>query len=98
VTDSNAPLPPGGGVFVSRDPVLVFVLNLLVGGGCGYLILGQKAKGIAAIALWVLGIFGCFWPSALVALFAAVDGYLQAQTLQQGRPIGAWTFFRQSGR
>lgn len=77
-----------------KDPVLVLVLNLLVAGGVGYLIMGQKVKGIVAIVAWVLGlIFTCGAASGLVAIVAAVDGYLQAQQLQAGHPVGPWTFF-----
>src|SRR4028118_1461955 len=74
-----------------KDPILVLVLNLLVAGGVGYLIMGQKMKGIVAIIVWVVGWALCGIPSVLVAVVAAIDGYLQAQQLQQGRPVGQWT-------
>ena len=97
------PPPPGGGSTSNeliypttppKDPVLVLVLNLLVAGGVGYLIMGQKVKGIVAIGVWIVGlIFTCGAASGLVAIVAAVDGYLQAQQLQAGHPVGPWTFF-----
>ena len=41
--------PPGGGLVYPtnppKDPILVLVLNLLCG-GVGYIIMGQKMKGI----------------------------------------------------
>ena len=54
------PAPPAGGagsgelVYPAtppKDPILVLVLNLLVLGGVGYIIIGQKTKGIVAIDL-----------------------------------------------
>ncbi|HEU4520521.1 MAG TPA: hypothetical protein VFT12_00865 [Thermoanaerobaculia bacterium] len=96
----TAPPPGGGGtggglVYPStppKDPILVLVLNLLIG-GVGYLIMGQKTKGIVAIVIWVLGWALCGIPSGIVAVLAAIDGYLQAQQLQQGKPVGEWTWF-----
>lgn len=92
--------PPGGAggaklVYPStppKDPVLVAILNLLIG-GVGYLVLGQQTKGIVAIIIWVVGWAACGIPSAVVAVLAAIDGYLQAQQLQQGKPVGEWTWF-----
>ncbi len=69
------------------------VLNLLVLGGVGYIIMGQKTKGIVTIVAWLAGGVACFVPSGILAIITAIDGYLQAQQLQQGYPIGEWTFF-----
>jgi hypothetical protein len=71
----------------------VLILNLLLLGGVGYIIMGQKTKGIVAIVAWVVGLASCGVVSGLVGVFAAIDGYLQAQQLQQGHPVGEWTFF-----
>jgi hypothetical protein len=93
------PPPAAGGDLVypttpPKDPILVLVLNLLVAGGVGYLIMGQKMKGIVAIVSWVVLLFvTCGAGSGLVAIVAAVDGYMQAQQLQAGHPVGQWTFF-----
>ena len=77
-----------------KDPILVLVLNLLVAGGVGYIIMGQKTKGIVAIVAYVILLFvTCGAGSGLVAIVAAIDGYLQAQQLQQGKPVGQWTWF-----
>jgi len=87
--------PSGGGSGMiypgtpPKDPILVLVLNLLVCGGAGYIILGQKMKGIIAIVIWVaVAIPTCGVVSLLLALAAAIDGYLQAQQLRLGHPIG----------
>jgi hypothetical protein len=96
---SAPPSAPGGGGIIypttpPKDPILVLVLNLLVAGGVGYIIMGQKVKGIVAIVAWViLLIVTCGAGSAVVGIVAAIDGYMQAQQLQQGHPIGEWTFF-----
>jgi hypothetical protein len=100
---SSTPNPPtspaSGGDLVypaqpPKDPVLVLVLNLLVLGGVGYIIIGQKTKGIVAIVAWVLGLASCGIVSGIVAIVAAIDGWMQAQELQQGHPVGQWTFFK----
>jgi hypothetical protein len=88
----------GGGEIVyptnpPKDPILVAVLNLIVAGGVGYIIMGQKTKGIVAIVIWLVGLVLCGIPSMIVSLVGAIDGYLQAQQLQQGKPVGQWTFF-----
>lgn len=93
------PAPAGGGGLVypttpPKDPILVLVLNLLLAGGVGYIIIGQKMKGIVAIVAWVILLFvTCGAGSGLIGIVAAIDGYLQAQQLQQGHPVGEWTFF-----
>lgn len=95
----GAPVGPGGGDLVypttpPKDPILVLVLNLLLAGGVGYIIMGQKTKGIVAIVAYVILLFvTCGAGSGLVAIVAAIDGYLQAQQLQQGKPVGQWTWF-----
>jgi TM2 domain-containing membrane protein YozV len=102
---SSTPTPPpsspssGGGEIIypqqpPKDPVLILVLNLLLLGGVGYIIIGQKMKGIAAIVLWLLGLFTCGIGSGIVAIVGAIDGWMQAQELQKGNPVGQWTFFQ----
>jgi hypothetical protein len=96
------PTPPtsggGGGDLVypatpPKDPILVLVLNLLLA-GVGSIVLGQKTKGIVAlVAAIVIAIPTCGTGFGLIAIVMAVDGYLQAQQLQQGKPVGQWTFF-----
>lgn len=103
MSDYTPPPPPaaagpGGGGLVyptnpPKDPILVMVLNLLVAGGVGYIIMGQKTKGIVAIVVWLVGLVACGIPSGIVSILGAIDGYLQAQQLQQGHPVGEWTFF-----
>lgn len=96
------PPPPAGGagggdlVYPTqppKDPILILVLNLLLLGGVGYIVMGQKTKGIVAIAAFiVLTVVTCGLGS-IIAVVTAIDGYLQAQQLQQGHPVGQWTFF-----
>ena len=106
--NSYTPPPPppvsggggtGGGDLVypttpPKDPILILVLNLLLMGCIGYFIMGQKMKGIATLVVWILGLASCGIVSGLVAIVAAVDGYMQAQQLQAGHPVGQWTFFQ----
>src|SRR5690349_3032938 len=103
-TPPPPPPPPatgggGGGDIVNptqppKDPILVLVLNLLVAGGVGYIIMGQKTKGIVAIIAWaVLLPLTCGVGAGILSIVTGIDGYLQAQQLQQGRPVGQWTWF-----
>jgi len=79
-----------------KDPVLIAVLNALVAGCVGYLMIGQKMKAITAVIVWVVGaIFTCGTVSLLVSVVAAIDGYMQAQHLKAGTPVAQWTFFDQ---
>ena len=56
--------------------------------------MGQKTKGIVAIAVAIVGgVFTCGVVSLIVGVLGAVDGYLQAQQLKAGNPVGQWTFF-----
>jgi len=106
MTDYTPPPPPpvqggggtGGGDLIypaqpPKDPILILVLNLLLLGCVGYFIMGQKMKGIATLVVWILGLASCGIVSGLVAIATAIDGYLQAQQLQAGHPVGQWTFF-----
>jgi hypothetical protein len=102
-TSTPPPPPPatgGGGDLIQpqqppKDPILILVLNLFVAGCVGYFMIGQKNKGIVAIIAWVIGLVPplCGTVSGLVCIVAAIDGYLQAQQLQQGHPLRQWSFF-----
>jgi hypothetical protein len=95
----SSPVPGGGGELVyptnpPKDPVLILILNLLLFGGVGYLVMGQKMKGIVAIVVAIVGgILTCGAGALVVGAFGAVDGYLQAMQLKAGHPLGQWTFF-----
>jgi hypothetical protein len=94
--------PPGlkGGATIQpttppKDPILVLVLNLLVAGGVGYIIIGQKMKGIIAIVAWCILLFvTCGIGSGILSIVTAIDGYFQAEALKAGSPVGEWTFFK----
>jgi hypothetical protein len=91
-----------------KDPLSVLLLNLVF--VCvGYFVIGQWQKGLAGVVAFLLElliVFGvgavtlgygaCFVIPLALALHAAliVDGYLQAQALKNGYPIGQWTFFK----
>ncbi len=95
---STPPAAPSGGDIVypqnpPKDPVLIAVLNLVVAGCLGYFMIGQKMKGIVAVIAWVAGLATCGVVSGLVAIVAAIDGYMQAQQLKAGFPVAQWTFF-----
>ena len=79
------------------DPILVLFLNLVPGGGWGYLFLRQWAKAIIAIVIYVPVAIITWGPGAvLLSIITAIDAYLQAKQLDAGRTIGQFTFFKQS--
>jgi hypothetical protein len=88
----------------ASPPEVAATANLFF--GAGYALLGQKRKAVLAAVAQLIGhalpffIFnGIFsWLLMFVALnipiTAAIDAYLQAEQLEQGKPIGQWTWFR----
>lgn len=97
---STSPPPPaadGGGAIAPsnppQDPILILVLNLFVGGCLGYFKIGQTQKAIAALISFIgLAFVALCAGPVFVAILAAIDGYMQAQQLEAGHPIGQWTF------
>ncbi len=68
------------------NPVVIAVLNVLLFGGVGYLMIGQQKKGIISIvATVVLSMCGIGF---IIPLITAYDGYLLGQKLQNGEEIG----------
>jgi TM2 domain-containing membrane protein YozV len=96
---SPSPISGGGGELVyptnpPKDPILILLLNLFLFGGVGSIILGQKTKGIVYIIVsLIIAIPTCGTGSLAIGALGAVDGYLQAQQLKAGHPVGQWTFF-----
>jgi hypothetical protein len=73
------------------NPVLLAVLNLFVGGGLGYFLMGQKKKAIISfVVCWVVPAITCgiAFPLAIFAWVTAYDAYLLGQKLQTGQAIG----------
>jgi len=68
------------------NPILLAILNLFLFGGVGYLLMGQKKKGIIAIVIFV--VTSCVGLSPIAAIIFAYDAYLLGQKLQQGESIG----------
>jgi hypothetical protein len=77
-----------------RDPVTMLFLSGCCLPGLGQYLLGQSGKGI--VILVAAGL--CAWVSSGAALLlalpvAALDCYLLADKLKNGKVIGAWEFF-----
>jgi TM2 domain-containing membrane protein YozV len=84
----------------AKDPILMAVLSFFIP-WLGQLVLGQTAKGIVMFLLTPI-LFAIFVIATLgmglivlpfVDLIAAVDAYLLAKKLKEGRAIGNWEFF-----
>lgn len=74
-----------------QDPLLMALLSGCCLAWLGQIILGQTTKGLVMLAISItlcflaVGIF--FWP------IAAVDAYLIAKKLKEGKPVKQWEFF-----
>lgn len=68
------------------NPIVVAILNLWLLGGVGYLMMGQKKKGIMSIVATLL--LSCFGIGIIVPFITAYDAYLLGQKLQSGQAIG----------
>jgi len=89
MTDVPPPPPSLGG---GKDPLVILLVNLLA--GAGYFFLGQKAKGITAVVLWlIVGVVTCGSGAGVLSILYAVDGFFQARQTQDGFALGPWTFF-----
>lgn len=99
MTEPSIAPPPatGGGVPAPRDPVLILIANLIGFGGIGYLLLGRRTKAIVAMVIFcIAGVLTCGWGALVLSAITAVDGYMQAQHVKNGRVIDDTTFFNQS--
>jgi TM2 domain-containing membrane protein YozV len=78
----------------ARDPLLMAFLSGFCFAGIGQILLGQSAKGACIILLAVVLAFITSGASSLVVLpLAALDAYLLADKLRNGKSIGPWEFF-----
>ncbi len=84
----------------AKDPILMGVLSFFIP-WLGQLVIGQVAKGIVMFLLTPI-LFAIFVIATLgmglivlpfVDLIAAIDAYLLAKKLREGRAIGNWEFF-----
>lgn len=71
------------------NPVVLALMNLFVGGGLGYFLMGQKKKAIISWVIFTLGlIITCGGLSVLWQWISAYDAYLLGQKLQRGESVG----------
>jgi len=102
----GTPPPVSGGEIIypsqpPKDPVLILVLNLILF-AVGYFIYGQWQKGVAGlvaafVVLPIVSVVTCgmgvfLYPACMI--FTAIDGFMQAEQLKAGYPLGQWTFFK----
>ena len=77
-----------------RDPLMMAFFSGCVVAGLGQILIGQAAKGFCVILLAVLLGFITSGISSLVVFpLAALDAYLLADKLKNGKTIGTWEFF-----
>jgi TM2 domain-containing membrane protein YozV len=83
----TASIPP-------KDPVLMAVLSGCCIAGLGQIILGQVTKGVVillgsiALGAVTMGVsVFVTWP------LGAIDAYMIAKKLKEGRIVGQWEFF-----
>lgn len=68
------------------NPIIVAIANWIGFGGVGYILMGQKKKGIMSIVITFVG--ACFGIGMIVPWITAYDAYLLGQKLQSGQAIG----------
>jgi TM2 domain-containing membrane protein YozV len=78
----------------ARDPGLMAFFSGCCVAGLGQIILGQTAKGSCLMLLAIVLAFvtGCV-SSLIVFPLAAIDAFLLADKLRNGKSIGPWEFF-----
>lgn len=78
----------------ARDPALMAFLSGACIAGIGQIMIGQVAKGacLMIIAIVMAAVTG-FASSLIVFPLAAIDAYLLAEKLRNGKSIGPWEFF-----
>lgn len=78
----------------ARDPLLMAFFSGCLIAGLGQLLIGQAAKGFVIL---VLSMIVGFLTGGMSALFimplAALDAYLLADKLRNGKTVGQWEFF-----
>ncbi len=69
------------------NPTVIGIANLLVFGGLGYLLIGQKDKAIKVII--ITAILSCLGGIGfIVAIFAFLDGVDVAKAVEAGEEVG----------
>jgi TM2 domain-containing membrane protein YozV len=76
-----------------KDPIIAAVLSLILFGGVGQLYIGQQKKGIILIVATIL--LSCIGIGFIVWILGAVDAYVIADRLKQGKAVGDMEFFWQ---
>jgi hypothetical protein len=90
---------PDDGTFITatmppRDPLLMAFISGACLAGLGQVIIGQSAKGICLILLTVvLAVITGGVSSLVIFPISALDAYLVADKLRNGKLVGAWEFF-----
>lgn len=78
----------------ARDPLLMAFFSGCCLAGLGQMIIGQSAKGVCMIVVsLLLGLASGGVASLMLLPLAALDAYLLADKLRNGRTIGMWEFF-----
>ncbi len=68
------------------NPIVIAILNWMILGGAGYLMIGQKKKAMISIVATLL--LSCVGIGMIVPWIMAYDAYLLGQKLQSGQSIG----------
>lgn len=83
----------------AKDPILILVLALFLG-GIAYFLYGQWQKGAAALGALVVGLILTVITCGIGAVILVplqiaivIDAYLQNKALSEGHTLGHWTFF-----
>ena len=99
IDDSGGTIFGGGGgkriqpTGKTLEPVLACLLSLVIV-GLGQMLLGQTIKGVVMlIAAMVLGVLTVGLAIVVVWPVSAIDAYMIAKKLREGKSVGEWEFF-----
>ena len=77
-----------------KDPVLMAVLSGCCIAGLGQIVVGQTTKGVVCLVVAVgFGVLTAGVSAVITWPLLAIDAYLIAKKLADGRPVGEWEFF-----
>lgn len=78
----------------ARNPLFMAFLSGCCAAGLGQVLIGQSAKGVSLIVISLLLGFASSGVASLVLFpLAALDAYLLADKLRNGKTVGMWEFF-----
>jgi hypothetical protein len=68
-------------------PILAVILNWVVLGILGYILLGQTSKSLYILAATMIGLVLCVLPGTVIGILALIDVYMVADAVKRGEEV-----------